>query len=119
MKLFSFCFTSPVPNLKKIVGTLTSSDADIADTLNQQYSSVFTEENTSNIPDIPPKLLSTQQLQSFDISEEDVMKELKLLQPNKSPGVDGIHPRVLRELAEDLAKPVTTLLKRSLEANKI
>ena len=111
--------STAVPNLKKPDGTLTSSDADIADTLNQQYSSVFTKENTSNIPDIPPKPLRTQQLQSFDISEEDVMKELKLLQPNKSPGVDGIHPRVLRELAEDLAKPVTTLLKRSLEAEEL
>ena len=44
-------------------------------------------------------------LSSFSITEEHVKKELKKLKINKSPGYDNIHPRLLRELAEELSEP--------------
>ena len=110
---------SRVPNLRKPDGTFTSSDADIANTLNQQYSSVFTKEDTNNLPDFPLKNLITAELKNFEISEADVLKELQDLKPNKSPGVDGLHPRVLKELAAELVKPITILLKQSLEAEAL
>ena len=96
---------SRVPNLRKPDGTFTSSDADIANTLNQQYSSVFTKEDTNNLPDSPLKNLITAELKNFEISEADVLKELQDLKPNKSPGVDGLHPRVLKELSAELDEP--------------
>ena len=110
---------SAVPNLKKPDGTFTNSDEEIAETLNQQYSSVFTAEDTTNIPNIPPKNLTTPELQKISVTEEEVLKELKSLQPNKSPGIDGMHPRVLKELAEQLAKPVTILLNTSLNSEDL
>ena len=110
---------SRVPNLRKPDGTFTSSDADIANTLNQQYSSVFTKEDTNNLPDFPLKNLITAELKNFEISEADVLKELQDLKPNKSPGVDGLHPRVLKELSAELVKPITILLKQSLEAEAL
>ena len=110
---------SRVPKLKKPDGTFTSSDTEIANALNQQYSSVFTKEDTSNMPNIPLKPLITAELQAFNITEDDVLKELIALQPNKSPGVDGVHPRVLKELSEELVKPITILLKKSLESESL
>ena len=111
--------SSNVPNLRKSDGTLTSTDKEIADRLNQQYYNAFTKENTTNIPDIEAKNLITAALQSFHITEEEVLKELKELNPNKSPGIDGMHPRVLKELAEELAKPLTILMKKSLEDEEL
>ena len=35
--------------------------------------------------------------------------------PNKSPGPDGIHPKALKELAEILAKPLTIIFSTSIQ----
>ena len=44
---------------------------------------------------------------------------LKNLNPNKSPGPDAIHPRVLRELASELAYPLRLLLEKTLRDGKL
>ena len=108
-----------VPNLKKPDGTFTSSNTEIADTLNQQYASVFTQEDINNMPNIPQKPLKTPELQSFAVTKEAVLKELKALKPNKSPGIDEIHPRVLKEVAEEIAEPITILLTKSLDSEEL
>ena len=41
-------------------------------------------------------------------------KALHNLKPNKSPGPDEIHPRLLKELARELAHPMTLLFYKSL-----
>ena len=110
---------SGIPNLKKPDGSLTTSDHEIAETLNQQYFSSFTDEDTTNIPDIPAKPLNTPALQSFHITEEGINKELKDLKPNKSPGIDGVHPRVLKELAAELVHLLYIIFKKSLEAGQL
>jgi len=43
------------------------------------------------------------------IKEEAVNNLLRHLDTHKSMGLDGIHPRVLRELAEELAKPLSIM----------
>ena len=35
--------------------------------------------------------------------------------PNKLPGPDGIHPKVLKELVEILAKPLTIIFNTSIQ----
>ncbi len=44
-----------------------------------------------------------------------VKKKLDSLNPNKSPGVDKHHPRVLKELKDQLVSPLTKLFRKSLE----
>ena len=43
------------------------------------------------------------------------MKQLVKLKPNKSQGPDRIHPRVLKEAAKELAKPLTIIFTKSTE----
>ena len=107
---------SSLPDLKKPDGTLTKSDEEAAEALNYQYYQTFTKENTEHLPTFTPKNLLTAPLDTFEIKEIDVLKELQHLQPNKSGGVDNIHPRVLKEMASQLAKPITILFNKSIEA---
>ncbi|KFQ19906.1 LINE-1 reverse transcriptase, partial [Mesitornis unicolor] len=47
------------------------------------------------------------------IHEEVVSELLNHLDIHKSMGPDGIHPRILRELAEELAKPLSIIYQQS------
>ncbi|KFW83748.1 hypothetical protein N305_03324, partial [Manacus vitellinus] len=47
------------------------------------------------------------------IKEETISDLLSHLDPHKSMGPDGIHPRVMRELAEELAKPPSIIYQQS------
>ncbi|KAJ7415111.1 hypothetical protein BTVI_39409 [Pitangus sulphuratus] len=59
-------------------------------------------------PDRDKKLNSTPV-----IKEETVNDLLSHLDPHKSMGPDGIHPRVMRELAEEIAKPLSIIYQQS------
>ena len=53
-------------------------------------------------------------LTTIDIEESQVLNLLKKLQPDKSPGSDGIHPHVLKECAAELTKPLSIIFRSSL-----
>ena len=108
-----------MPNLRRADGSYTTNDKEAADALKEQYFSVFTKETTDNLPDIADKPLKTDKLKTFKIDEAEVQKILKNLQANKSPGLDQIHPRVLKELAEVLAHPLTLIFKKSVERGQL
>ena len=68
-------------------------------------------------PDIQPPMLEKsdgEQNKPPITHEEEVNDLLCHLDTHKSMGADGIHPRVLRELAEELAKPLTIIYQQSL-----
>lgn len=94
---------------------MTESDGEKAHMLNSFFSSVFTSEDLSEIPD--PELKHTgPPLQHIIIEEEEVMKRLGNLKPAESPGPDGLHPRALKEAAELIAKPLTLVIfNKSIE----
>ena len=54
-------------------------------------------------------------LEQIQISEKDIMKRLHKLKTNKSAGPDSIHPRLLKELSNELTKPLALLFKKSLQ----
>ena len=55
----------------------------------------------------------------IEITEAMVKKKLDGLNPNKSAGPDGLHPRVLRELSEVISKPLTTIMHKSLTEEQL
>ena len=110
---------SSMPDLKRKDGTFTSNDEEAAETLNEQYFETFTKEDTTNIPDIESKPLQTDPLSTFNVTRDRVLKVIRNLKVNKSPGIDKIHPRVLKEMDETISYPVTIIYKKSIEESKL
>ena len=91
----------------------TKSDQQKADVLQDYFSSVFTNEDNSDIPFFADREYQ-EKLSSFDITEEMVNKKLNKLKVNKSSGPDKIHPRVLHEIKEVIITPITIIFNTSL-----
>ena len=60
-----------------------------------------------------------QHLVSINISEEEIIKALNSLDPDKSSGIDTISPRVLKKCAYSLCGPLRHLYVRSLSKHII
>ena len=108
-----------MPDLKRKDGTFTSNDGEAAEALNDQYFDTFTKEDTTNIPNIEMKPLQTDPLTTFNLNRDRVLKVIQNLKINKSPGIDGIHPRVLKEIAEIISYPITIIYKKSVAASEL
>jgi exonuclease III len=102
-----------VADLKDSDGNVASTDEQKANILNSFFCSVFTHEDKSSIPGCGiSQGLSF--LEDMDIEEDKVKKLLKTVNVTKSQGPDCIHPRILQELADELAAPLTYVFKTSL-----
>jgi Reverse transcriptase (RNA-dependent DNA polymerase) len=98
-------------------GNLVSDDREVSEILNKFFASVFTVEDTNNIPQ---KAAETDKiLGDIQITIEAVRKKIKNLKADSAPGPDGFHPRLLKELVNELSLPLTILFRRSLDENKI
>ena len=85
--------------------------------LAQQFASVMIEEPEGEIPKLPTKELKTPPLHDINITEEMVLKKINKLDTAKTPGPDGIHPRVLKEIASSIAPALTILYNNSLKSH--
>ena len=95
----------------------TENDLDKANTLLHFFNSVFTKEAKEDIPTLQPR--TNKLLDDLDITRDMVLKKLKKLKINKSPGPHGIHPRVYSELSEVLAYPLAVLYQISMTRSEV
>ena len=107
-----------IPDLKRKDGTLTSDDKEKAELLNEQFTSVFTDEDITNIPTIDPLPVDTK-LENIDIKIHDVQKLLKGLRTQKSCGPDGVHPYLLKNPSDLMAIPLTLIYNLTIQSGKI
>ena len=96
-------------------GVLTKDDGAKASILNKYFSSVFTVEDISTLPQ-PPATDHAQDLSDVTITADMVRSKLKGLKTTSSPGPDRIHPRVLTEAADQLAEPLTVIYNKSIQS---
>ena len=107
-----------IPDLKRKDGTLATEDQEKAEILNEQFTSVFTKEDTQNKPDFEPIDMNSM-LDDFKIKPEDVQKKLKSLRTDKSCGPDEIHPLLLKTLASTMSIPLAILYNLSLQTGMV
>ncbi len=99
-----------VAPLKTADGLATTGSAK-ATALSSQYDSVFTDEDTSFIPDKGPSPHPT--MDKIQFRTPGVAKLLRNLDVNKATGPDKIPIRVLKEAAEPIAPVLTTIMSQS------
>ncbi|KAI8517757.1 hypothetical protein Bbelb_037740 [Branchiostoma belcheri] len=58
-------------------------------------------------------------LETVEVTEDLVYKQLQSLRADKSPGNDGMHPRILRELAHVIVRPPTLIFQLSINNAKL
>ena len=93
--------------------TVATADLEKAEVLNNYFSSVFTHENLDLIP-VFNDLYHGEPLDNFDITTDQVYQRLRELKSNKSPGPDGLHPRILKGAASAICVPLTIIFKKSI-----
>ena len=102
----------------KYNGKVAETDIEKADILNSFLRSVYNDEDTGELPEAET---TTQRYNICElrVTPQSVEDKLLNLNPNKSAGPDGLHPRILRELAGPLAIPVCNLMDTCFEQGKI
>ena len=89
----------------------------MADVLNEYFSSVFTKEDTSSLPVPFTKFEGnkSEHLGQLFVNPEMIEKKIKKMKDNKSPGVDGIPQKLLKEIVEQISTPLAKVLNLSLD----
>ncbi len=87
--------------------------------LNKNFASVFSVENTETIPESPIAPRGFEPLDVGSIDERDYRKYLDKLKTNKSTGPDDLSPRLLKELKEQILKPLTIIFNLTLQQKQV
>ena len=84
----------------------------MAEVLNEYFSSVFTTEDINSLPVPLTKFEGnkSEHLGQLFVTPEMIAKKIKKMKDNKSPGVDGIPPKLLRKLLIKLVHHLQTYL---------
>ena len=98
--------------LKNIQGEALTDNVAMATEMNNFFSSVFTSENTLNVP--PVTALTEKQILSVKVTPAKVKEKIKKLKPGSAPGPDGITVRYLQTFSEELSLPLSTIYNKSL-----
>ena len=101
----------------KVNGSYLNDDLSIASSMNSYFSSVFTVEDNGNFPDL--NYVTDNKLCNVFCSATEVEKLLRNLNIYKSPGLDSIPPRILKECAEVLSSPLALFLNTSFSLGQL
>ena len=106
-----------ITQLQKSDGSMTTSNTESAEELNNFFKSTFTVEKADNIPNIPTKIFDS--LSDISLTEDAIFHKLLALNGNKAPCPDALHPYVLKSCATSLTKPIFLLGKQSLTSGSL
>ena len=88
-----------------------------AEILNEQYDSVFTNEDIENMPTMPNRGIPS--LPDIDLNVNGITKLLHELNPNEANGPDQVPTRVLKEAATEIAPYLLDIFRKSIVAGKL
>ena len=98
-------------------GNMISAGFQMAEVLNEYFSSVFTTEDISSLP-VPFTNFEdnkSENLWQLFVTHEMIANKIKKMKDNTSPRVDGIPPKLLKEIVEQISTPLAKLFNLSLE----
>ena len=120
-KLYSFikskkCDASGVAPLTSN-GVNYSDSVKKADILNHQFTSVFTEEDLSSVPEL--NSTDHPSVQSIVVNRKGVLKLLRGTNPHKATGPDEIPGRLLKTLSDEVVDSICLIFQASLDQGRI
>ena len=102
-----------VSQLDKEHGGKTDTDKETTEVWCDFFKSVCVQEDTDP-PAFASRVSDEDVVYGIEFNVEDVYKKLHALQPDTSPGPDKINPKILKECARHLAKPLYLIFQKSL-----
>ena len=113
-------FKATVGPLVDSEGLTVSDNKSMSRILNDYFQSVFTAEaGIENIPDVEPKLAADSGMSDIEVSQPMIENKLRKLKPGKSPGVDKIASRMMKECASELSFPLSILFNESVQSGTV
>lgn len=95
-----------------------TTDVGKANILCNFFNNVFVKEQDGVAPELPPKQIM-EEMTNLTVKEEVVLKLLLNLKPEKSPGLDNLHPRYLKNIASSIVEPLTEIFNQTLSTGII
>ena len=96
-------------------GKLCVEPEEMGEALNEYFSSVFTQEKVIVVEENSDS--QAFRLDEIEVHKEEVLALLESMKIDKSPGPDGIYPRILWEAREEIAEPLALIFRSSLASS--
>ena len=103
----------------KVDNKIINKDEELVDVFNDFFSSVFTNEDLSNISILDMQKQNPQELTTVNINEEDILALLNKIDINKSSGPDYVYGRILKEGGSSFSKALNIIFNRSMKCSEI
>ena len=106
-----------VSSIEKSDGSITGDPNEIAEALNDHFTSVFTVHRRDTVPIEKNNEISNDEtvIPELEINESDIVEALSRIKPNKSSGPDGIQARVVLALKDVLVQPLSLIFNKSMD----
>ena len=103
--------------LEDIAGDIITEGFLIAEELNMHFSTVFTRKETRSLPVPETKFNGSEgeRLGQLVVTPDVVASKINSMKESKSPGVDGISPKILEETIEQICSPLAHVFNMSLQ----
>ena len=102
-------------NLINNKGDVLKSDSEKCELLNDFFSSVFTSEDTKNLPEFNyDNFNNIPHLETCSITLKEMEEAISNLNANKSPGPDNFHPKLLKLCSKSLSIPFKLLFDNTI-----
>ena len=98
---------------------LVTGNKEMAGILNAQYTGVFTREDTTHLPEPEHLFRGEDPLTDVEFKREEVEKKLKNIKVAGAPGPDKVWSKVLHDMADQLAEPLTIIYSRLMQEGMV